>query len=279
MNPCSRTAPCKTFAGAISKTATNGEISVLDPGGFGAVTITKSITIDGTNGAGFGSILAAGTNGILINITNTADTNSTVILRNLSINGFSTGLNGIRILAARSVIIEETEAFGFRGSSTSRGISDERQAPGNLAVSNSSFTNNSQVGIAIVSPNRSRITAVLDNVLVHGNGTGLSLAFNAGVTVTDSAITANTTDLGFGIVVQHNGTEVQLARTVIAGNGTVGLRLQTESPTVRISETMIVDNAGAGVSVGGGTFRSWGNNRIAGNADDSTPGGSIIPQQ
>src|SRR5712691_3114554 len=46
-NPCSRTAPCKTFAGAISKTAACGEISVLDPGGFGAVTITKSITIDG----------------------------------------------------------------------------------------------------------------------------------------------------------------------------------------------------------------------------------------
>jgi hypothetical protein len=45
-NPCSRTAPCKTFAGAISKTAVNGEINCLDPGGFGAVTITKSITID-----------------------------------------------------------------------------------------------------------------------------------------------------------------------------------------------------------------------------------------
>jgi hypothetical protein len=42
-NPCSRTAPCKTFAGAISKTAAGGEINVLDPGGFGAVTITKSI--------------------------------------------------------------------------------------------------------------------------------------------------------------------------------------------------------------------------------------------
>ena len=46
-NPCSRTAPCKTFAGAISKTAEGGEINALDPGGYGAVTITKSITIDG----------------------------------------------------------------------------------------------------------------------------------------------------------------------------------------------------------------------------------------
>src|SRR5574339_613770 len=63
-NPCSRTAPCKTFAGAISKTAANGEISVLDPGGFGAVTITKSITIVGRNAEA--GILAAGTNGSVI---------------------------------------------------------------------------------------------------------------------------------------------------------------------------------------------------------------------
>src|SRR5881227_4250293 len=62
LNPCSRTAPCKTFAGAISKTADKGEIDCLDPGGFGTVTITKNITIDGTTGAGFGSILASGTN-------------------------------------------------------------------------------------------------------------------------------------------------------------------------------------------------------------------------
>src|SRR6266403_4564530 len=66
-NPCSRTAPCKTFAGAISKTAAGGEIDCLDPGGFGAVTITKSLTIDGTHGGGFGSILASSTNGIIVN--------------------------------------------------------------------------------------------------------------------------------------------------------------------------------------------------------------------
>src|SRR5438309_7721668 len=63
VNPCSRTAPCKTFAGAISKTASGGEIHCLDPGGFGKVTIKKSILIDGTHGAGFGSILASGTTG------------------------------------------------------------------------------------------------------------------------------------------------------------------------------------------------------------------------
>src|SRR3954467_14955431 len=101
-NPCSRTAPCKTFAGSISKTAVGGEISVLDPGGFGAVTITKSITIDGGKGAGFGSILAAGINGIIIN----AAVTGVVTLRNLSIHGAGTGIVGIRILAAGTVFIE-----------------------------------------------------------------------------------------------------------------------------------------------------------------------------
>src|SRR5262245_8204893 len=80
-NPCSRTAPCKTFAGTISKTAAGGEINTLDPGGFGTVTITKSITIDGT--AGLGGVLASGTNGIVVNATGA---NDVVILRNLDLN-------------------------------------------------------------------------------------------------------------------------------------------------------------------------------------------------
>src|SRR5436853_4393738 len=95
-NPCSRTAPCKTFAGAISKTATNGEIDCLDPGGFGAVTITKSITIDGTHGGGFGSILAAGTNGVNVNDSGSGSPNTIIVrLHSLSINGAGTGFTGI----------------------------------------------------------------------------------------------------------------------------------------------------------------------------------------
>src|SRR5918993_5140336 len=95
VNPCSRTAPCKTYAGAISKTARDGEISTLDPGGFGAVTLTKSITINGGGGGqGYGSILAALTNGVIINITDAADTLKTVRLNWLDINGASNGLDG-----------------------------------------------------------------------------------------------------------------------------------------------------------------------------------------
>src|SRR5690348_8978142 len=111
-NPCSRTAPCKTFAGAISKTASGGEIDALDPAGYGAVTVTKPITIDGN---GWGSVLVAGTSGIVINATGTAQ--GTVHIRNLSINGIGSGTNGILVIAAGSsqgqVIIDNVEIFGF----------------------------------------------------------------------------------------------------------------------------------------------------------------------
>src|SRR5438552_445836 len=110
-NPCSRTAPCKTFAGAISKTAAGGEIDALDPGGFGAVTITKSITIDACCMAG---ILAAGTNGVNVNDSATGTPGTIVVtLRHISINGATTGLNGVRFTSGKSLNIENCQIFGF----------------------------------------------------------------------------------------------------------------------------------------------------------------------
>src|SRR5678816_16510 len=122
LNPCSRTAPCKTFAGAISKTAKDGEISVLDPGGYGAVTITKSIYINGTHGAGYGSIIASLVNGIVINITDVNDVRKAVRLRALDINGVSTGINGISLLAATNVFVEDCVIDGFTGDGVSSGM-------------------------------------------------------------------------------------------------------------------------------------------------------------
>src|SRR6266550_4719982 len=106
LNPCSRTAPCKTFAGAISKTAKNGEINCLDSGGFGAVTITKSITIKAVGV--IGGIAASSVNGIVVNITDPADARKVVVFEGLDIDGFATGLHGIRILAASKVFVINT---------------------------------------------------------------------------------------------------------------------------------------------------------------------------
>ena len=108
-NPCSRTAPCKTFAGAISKTAAAGEISVLDPGGFGALTITKSISVvaDGVEGG----VLVSGTPAITIN----AGPNDNISLYGLTIEGTGTGTAGIRILQANNVFVSNTVIRGFQG--------------------------------------------------------------------------------------------------------------------------------------------------------------------
>src|SRR6476646_9957201 len=112
-NPCSRTAPCKTFAGAISKTAAGGEIDALDPAGYGAVTISKAITIDGGGGQ-VASVLVSGTNGIVVQ----AGANDNVILRNLRINGIlqaptGAGTNGIRFVSGKALHVENCNIFGF----------------------------------------------------------------------------------------------------------------------------------------------------------------------
>src|SRR5436190_3757748 len=116
-NPCSRTAPCKTFAGAISKTAAGGEISALDPGGFGAVTITKSISIT-NDGAGEAGILASGTNAIIVN----AAASDVVNLRGIIIDGGPLavpGLNGARFLAGKALHIQNCVIKNFAGTASS----------------------------------------------------------------------------------------------------------------------------------------------------------------
>src|SRR5262252_7538869 len=139
-NPCSRTAPCKTWAGAISKTAPSGEMDALDPGGFGSVTITKSITLDGT--AGLAGILASGgVNGIVIQAGN----NDVVIIRNIDFDGLGTGGDAVKIVSAGDVRVENCKIYGF----SQRGIDDTRTA-GHLAVLNTVISNNVQTGIVAV---------------------------------------------------------------------------------------------------------------------------------
>src|SRR5215471_13432820 len=106
-NPCSRTAPCKTFAGAISKTAAGGEINCLDSAGYGAVTITKGLSIV-CNGV-VGSVLVAGTNGIVVQ----AGPSDVVILRGIEINGIGSGINGVRFLSGKALQVDTVNIYGF----------------------------------------------------------------------------------------------------------------------------------------------------------------------
>ena len=268
-NPCSRTAPCKTFAGAISKTALKGEINCLDPGGFGAVTITKSITIDCHEV--FASILNSGTNGINIPFGsfNAADGRKTIRLRNINLNGVNTGVNGIRItggaiIAAGVVIIEDCLIDGnFAGAA--RGISDERTGGGRAHVSNTTVRNVGQIGITInPAPARvagQRIDATLDNVRVQNASLGPRL----------SATTCAPWSTAPCSRWQQRGrdrrrikpwrpAELNLSNNAISNNGT-GVLNAGGTVTIRLANNDISFN---GTAISGAT-QTHVNNRLQGN--------------
>jgi len=271
VNPCSRTAPCKTYAGAISKTATNGEISTLDPGGFGAVTITKGMTIDGTTGQGFGSILASGTSGVIINDATGA---AVVTLRNLSINGASTTAgSGIRFLAGKALIVEDCDIFGFIGTGTvGRGISVELAAgPRNVSVKDTNITN-CTVGIRL-GTTTSFVAAVFDNVNIDATGnqvagtTGIDLAAGGFAVIRDSSISR------FQNGILNSGganSGASLIGTTLFSNLN---GLNAGASTSRSSMSSFLSNDTA-VVLSGGAFNSGCDNFFNGNSSDIT-GGSI----
>jgi hypothetical protein len=240
-NPCSRTAPCKTFAGAISKTAVNGEINCLDPGGFGAVTITKSITLDCHEV--YGSVLVSGTNGITINAPA-----GKVVLRNINIDGLTTGLKGISIVAAASVFLEDLMIMEF----TQQGISDLRAGSGNrLFVRNTVVRNNTGAGIGAGAGTTSN--TILENVHSVGNGFGVAAAIGNHVMVSRSVMSGNAT----AGVEADTGASVFVDNTAITNNGT-GVNA---NGTIALANSDIAFNT-TGIS---GATSSFGNNRIFGN--------------
>lgn len=260
-DPGSRTAPCKTFPGAILKTADGGEIDVLDPGGFGAVTITKSLTIDGTGT--FASILASGTTGIIINAAGID-----VTIRGLQINGAGGGISGIRI-AANRVHIQDCVIFAFTGGAAI-GINDVRTAGGKLFITNTTIRDNGQSGVVVLpSAGSTAIQAFLYNVRLEGNGNaGVAASTGSRVTISNSLAARNTT---FGLYANSGaGTaELNAESCVVVGNGQ-GVVADVGS-TVRISNLHVTNNT-TGLA-GTGTFATYGNNRIAGNgAGNSVPG-------
>ncbi|MES2796817.1 MAG: hypothetical protein V4683_12675 [Bacteroidota bacterium] len=189
-NPCSRTAPCKTFAGAISKTAAGGEINALDPGGFGGVTITKSIIISAIGVEG--GILISGTSAIIINAAAT----DLIVLKGLDIEGLANGTstNGINILSAQSVLVEDCTINGFNAAATGNGINVSPAAnPVKVIVQNTRISNCTK-GIN-VAPSGAVVADVnLLGILIGLNVTGInSTGTGATVRLSNSSLFNNTT--------------------------------------------------------------------------------------
>jgi hypothetical protein len=265
VNPCSRTAPCKTFAGAISKTAAGGEIDALDPGGFGAVTVTKSILIDGTTGAGFGSILASGVNGVNVNDSATGTPNTIVVrLRNLSINGAGTtlGLNGVNFTSGATVHVENCVIRNFSGT----GIRVATPQPARLIVSNTTISEITGQGIEFAGANAANDAGVIDNTTITRTGAGVRISNRASVAISNSNISVNNavaSTAGLIITAAVGGSAIDCENCQVNFNS-VGVQPNAGN-TIRLGNTRMTGNGNA-LNFNGGTIGSFGNNRIAGNA-------------
>ena len=269
VNPCSRTAPCKTFAGAISKTAACGEIDALDPGGFGAVTITKSITIDGSGT--FASILASLVNGITINAAQT----DVVTIRGVSINGFCNGINGINILQAKTVNVEDCVIFLFN---SGNGITFNETASTelNLNVRNSVIRDNTNDGINTTS-STGTVEVTLDRVSLIGNANGFHARSGTRATANHSVFSNNSQNGIFGDAQTAALVNVFVWNSHISVNGGAGVKAGNAGNPgvtgVTLNQNQIDRNTGSGVSITApGVVNSFGNNSILGNSVDGCPG-------
>jgi hypothetical protein len=275
VNPCSRTAPCKTFAGAISKTAANGEIDCLDPGGFGTVTITKSLTIDGTNGSGFGSILAAGTNGVNVNDSATVTPNTIIVsLRNLSIQGAGTGFDGIRFVSGKNLHVEHCVISGFRGNgANSDGIDVAltAQAAGNQNVKVTDTIITGSTGNGIRASNTGASSAVLvtvDASHLDGNVNGFLSSTNCIAQISNTYFTFNTT-AGLNVATGTNQVDVDTCFFESNADG-----ILAAASTARIAGCRISGN-GNGLHFTGGVIQSFGDNKVKGNFTLDQSGGAV----
>jgi hypothetical protein len=271
VNPCSRTAPCKTFAGAISKTATGGEIDCLDSGGFGSVTITKSIQIDCRDV--IGGVLAPGVAGIIVNAAG-----AQVVLRHLNIDGvFAVGslASGIRILSAASVHVEDVtiRAMGANG------IELATSVPGNTRLTLVRVTSQDNLlhGMLVAPTGGATATvAVFDSALSGNTATGVRVNDGVYASLTNSLLTGNGTH-GAAAVSSGGSAKMALDRITSSSNLNGGLLASGSGAVFYLSNVLTSGNVwGLYPPIGGGQYVSFGNNRTAGNTTgDGSPTSTI----
>ena len=269
-DPCSRTAPCRTFAGAIVKTFINGEINCLDPGGYGTVNITKSITIDCLTT--LGSTLSSGTTGVIVNIpVSVNDPTRSVRLRGIVINGTGasgavgtrTGIDGIRILQATSVFVEESVIAEF----SQQGIEVAASANVNLVLNDVTIRNTNVAGITLAT-SAGQVVASFNNVRINGTPIGLSAANRVRASIRNVMLGHNTTGIqtsGVDNIVNADNIMVSFATTGVLGSA---------GSTVRLSNSVITQNL-TGLNPNGGSIISMSGNSVTGNTADGAFTGTV----
>lgn len=266
-NPCSRTAPCKTFAGAISKTATGGEIDVLDPGGFGAVTITKAISIEAT-GVMAGVLVSAG-NGIIIN----AGTGE-VVLRGLTFEGVGTGTNGVEILNAGSVHIEDCTIHGFTG----HGVDVNTTTAVAVSIKDSFIRGNGGTGVYF-HPSGASVLGFLDNVRLERNQVGLRAEDRSNV-LARKIVSVNNASDGIASVSSSDTSYITVEDSISANNGNgadlnaAGVKASGPAGRLVLSNSTLTNNYPyVWSALSGGVLFTFGNNQAFGGG---APGSNVV---
>lgn len=280
VNPCSRTAPCKTFAGAISKTAAGGEINCLDQGAYGTVTITKSISIicEGVTAG----VLHSATNGIIVNAAAT----DRVYIKGLDINGAppsAPGLNGIRFLAGASLTVENSLLRNAIGASPNgNGIIFAPSGAAQLNLKNVTIeTTGAGSGIEIAPATGGSARATIKNTRVIGSANiGIRLnTTNGGVVAVLDEVEIAGGAQGLVVLAPTNTGEAMVVNSTIANNSANGILAAGAAARVRVANTTITANAGGVNAVSGSAINSYGNNRLNGNTNDGTFTLPAIAQQ
>lgn len=283
-NPCSRTAPCKTFAGAISKTAAGGEINCLDPGGFGAITITKAITLICDN-LQQGGILVAATNGITIAVP----AGTYVTLSGLYIDGLGStgvaGLNGVYVTQGGNITLRNLTITGFRNG---YGVSFANQQTGklimhNVTVTEGGLSGNTLSGGVLVSPAAgiSADVAISNSRIINNDNVGLRfdtvgiVGSTINATVSDTLIAGNTNGVLVKAPAATGTAKLIVDRATITNSGGYGVIVNGSGGTTRIGNSLISNNVTGVGSLQSGVLLSYGNNLFDGNGTDGAFTGTI----
>lgn len=269
-NPCSRTAPCRTFAGTISKTAAGGEINCIDPGAGGAVTIVKSISIicDITEA---GVLATGGANAIIVN----AGANDVVVLSGLDIFGVGSGGNGVRFLAGGTLHIRNSRIGGF-AATNGNGVQFVPSGTSTLTITNSTINNNGTgngSGVLVAPTGAGSARVSIRGTVIQNNGgaavkADVGTSTGAGITlaIEDSELSGSTVGLtavspaGAGAPV----ASVSINASSVLGN-TYGFIANGGTSEIRVSDVTLTNNSNGLLAVAGGAVRSYGNNRTVGN--------------
>ncbi|MEA2907443.1 MAG: hypothetical protein QOI12_4830 [Alphaproteobacteria bacterium] len=272
-NVCSRSAPCRTFQAAHDKTTAGGEINVLDPGGYGSLLISKSISVVNDGAGSAGILVPSGMTGITIN----AGSSGIVNLRGLIIEGAGVGQVGIRFNNGKSLTIQDSVVRNVAGN----GIEFFPTVNSHLAASNTYLSDNFGSGI-LVNPVGSglTVTSVVSHVEAHNNGFGVGVFGRSStgtvkMAVTDSVMSKNvntgiTSDSGPGFSI----ASVTVKNSVSVHNLT-GVYANSAQASMRIGQSSISDNGNGWKVENGGTIQSYGDNYIDGNAALDTAPPSI----